>query len=278
MKSLTDIFNIAGKRILLTGAAGYLGQYMVKGLLGVGADLLLLSRSEKKLKGLQEECNSNYPNRVESFVVDNYNHDELRETLLTLTGLHGIDVLINNAYDVGQRTGFNTPSGSLANSTEEQWESSFDCTYWAVLTTQIIGNQMMERKAGSIINVASMYSLISPNPELYDGTGTLNPPTYSVSKAAICALTRYTASFWGSSGIRCNAILPGAFPNTDCVSENAVKPSGVFMKLLRKRERTSLQRLGDPRELIGLLIYLASDASSYMTGQSLVIDGGWTIR
>jgi gluconate 5-dehydrogenase len=120
-----------------------------------------------------------------------------------------------------------------------------------------------------------MYALVSPNPQLYEGTDSLNPPGYSASKAGLMAFTRYTAAFWGAYGIRANAILPGPFSNTEEDGPNSVKASDAFFE--RLKSRTCLRRVGVPSELVGSLIYLASDASSFVTGQALVVDGGWTI-
>ena len=120
-----------------------------------------------------------------------------------------------------------------------------------------------------------MYSIVSPDPRLYEGTDFFNPPTYSVNKAGLIALTRYTASFFGEYGIRCNAISPGPFSNTEEETDNSVDRDDPFIE--RLKDKTVLNRIGHPNDLIGLLIYLASDASSYMTGQNLIIDGGWTI-
>ena len=121
-----------------------------------------------------------------------------------------------------------------------------------------------------------MYAHVSPNPNLYKDTEFMNPPSYSVAKAGILAFTRYVASYWGKFGIRANTISPGPFSNTENQdSHNAVSDKSFFID--RLKENTSLKRIGHPTDLSGALIYLASNASSYMTGQALIIDGGWTI-
>ena len=135
---------------------------------------------------------------------------------------------------------------------------------------------MKRQGRGSIINVATMYAIVAPDPHLYEGTRFLNPPGYSAAKAGMLAFTRYVASFWGSSGVRANAILPGAFSNTEEASGNSVDPDDPF--ILRLSERTCVGRPGRPQELAGALLFLASDASSYVTGHALVVDGGWTTR
>jgi NAD(P)-dependent dehydrogenase (short-subunit alcohol dehydrogenase family) len=119
-----------------------------------------------------------------------------------------------------------------------------------------------------------MYAVVAPRPTLYEGTTFLNPPAYSASKAAMIAFTRYVASFWGRYGIRANAILPGPFSNTEDAGPNSVQAGDPFIEKLKAN--TCLGRIGRAGELAGALLFLASEASSYVTGQSIVVDGGWT--
>jgi NAD(P)-dependent dehydrogenase (short-subunit alcohol dehydrogenase family) len=187
-----------------------------------------------------------------------------------------IDILINNAHELGSATGFNVPEGSLENSTFDQWQRNLQGgVYWAVQTTQRLGIRMKAQHRGSIINIATMYASVAPRPQLYEGTTSLNPPGYSASKAALAAFTRYTASFWGPDGVRANCISPGPFSNTeDTAGQNSVAEDSPFVK--RLKGYTVLDRIGRPIELCGALLFLASDASTYVTGQNLNVDGGWT--
>ena len=122
---------------------------------------------------------------------------------------HHIDVLVNNAHELGPQTGFNIPEGSLEESSLDQWSRNMTAgVYWPLLAVQKVGGQMKAKRSGSIINIATMYALVAPRPSLYAGTNFLNPPGYSASKAAMVAFTRYIASFWGPHNIRANAILP----------------------------------------------------------------------
>ena len=146
--------------------------------------------------------------------------------------------------------------------------------FWPALTVQKLGPGMKARGRGSIINIATMYAMVAPDPRLYEGTTFLNPPGYSAAKAATLAFTRYVASFWGAYGVRSNAILPGPFSNTEDSGPNAVDASDTFLD--RLSARTCLRRPGRPEELAGALLFLASDASSYVTGHGLIVDGGWT--
>ena len=187
----------------------------------------------------------------------------------------GIDVLVNNAHELGPATGFNTPAGRLEESTLDQWMRNLTAgVYWPALAVQKLGPRMQQARAGSIVNIATMYAIVAPSPRLYEGKAALNPPAYSASKAALVAFTRYVASFWGSYGIRANAILPGPFSNTEDDGTNSVRDDEFLERL---RVRTCLGRVGRPEELAGALLFLASDASAFVTGHSLLVDGGWTV-
>jgi gluconate 5-dehydrogenase len=278
MTHLETVFNINGKTVLITGATGFFGRYMAKTFLSVGANVVLMARREETLMRDVAAYNNEFgEERAAGYVVDFYDHKKLELALHDIVGKHEIDIAVNNAYDLSEKTGFNTTEGALENTSYETWLHAFESgIYWAVLTTQIVGEQMKKRKAGSIINISSMYGgAVVPHPSLYEGKPFFNPPTYSVQKAGVVALTEYTASFWGQHGIRCNAIAPGPFSNTETTTGNSVDKSDPFLE--RLKSKTVLHRLGHPNDLQGALIYLGSDASSYMTGHTLVIDGGWTI-
>jgi len=276
MSALEKIFNINGKTVLVTGAGGFFGRYFCRTLLESGARVLMFGRSARTAANLQTLREEFGPDKVFAYKTDFYDLGDYGRSLKAAAKEFKIDALVNNAFDLSPKTGFNTTSGRFENSTYAQWKASFDSgIYWAVLATQLIGAGMRKRGCGSIINISSMYGLVSPSPELYAGTKFFNPPGYAVAKAGLLALTRYTASFWGKDGVRANAIAAGPFSNTESETSNSVKKDDPFLEKLKVR--TALGRTGHPRELAGALVYLASDASSYMTGQAIVVDGGWTM-
>lgn len=269
-------FDLSGKTVLLTGASGFFGRYISEAFLAAGGAVVMLGRSEK-LKEIEGNFVKKYGKaKVSAYQVDFYDLPKFKKVLHEVTRRHKIDILINNAFDFSTKTGFNAPDGRLEESTYEQWLAAFESgIYWAVLTTQIVGGQMMARKSGSIINISTMYAQVAPSPELYRGTTKFNPPSYGAVKAGLSALTRYTASFWAEYNIRANTISPGPFSNLETITANSVAAQDPFLS--RLRYRTLLGRTGHPRDLLGTLIFLASDASSYMTGQNIAIDGGWTV-
>jgi NAD(P)-dependent dehydrogenase (short-subunit alcohol dehydrogenase family) len=275
--SINRLFALETKTVVLTGASGFLGRVFAQALLANGARVVAMGRSDRILTEGKRWKDQYGADRVAVHQVDM--HDDA--TLRDLCGEIGakekaIDVLVNNAHEIGPQTGFNTPTGSLENSSLEQWQRNLASgVYWAANTTQILGLRMKSQGCGSIINVATMYSVVAPRPELYQGTTLQNPPGYSASKAALVAFTRYTASFWGRNGVRANCISPGPFSNTeDPGGYNSVTEDSPFVQ--RLKGYTVLNRIGRPIELCGALLFLASDASSYVTGQNILVDGGWT--
>jgi NAD(P)-dependent dehydrogenase (short-subunit alcohol dehydrogenase family) len=271
------MFSLEGKTAVLTGASGFLGRTFALALLANGARVVALGRSDRlkiEAEGWAKEFGEG---KISVRQIDMYDVSALNDLCKSIADSESsVDVLINNAHELGAATGFNVQEGSLENSTFDQWQRNLQGgVYWAVQTTQTLGLKMKEQGKGSIINIATMYATVAPRPQLYEGTASLNPPGYSASKAALAAFTRYTASFWGMDGVRANCISPGPFSNTeDTDGQNSVAEDSPFVR--RLKGYTVLNRIGRPIELCGALLFLASDASTYVTGQNLNIDGGWT--
>jgi NAD(P)-dependent dehydrogenase (short-subunit alcohol dehydrogenase family) len=272
----SSLFSLEGRTAVLTGASGFLGRTMATTLLANGARLVVLGRSDRLLEMADGWRRSHGSDRVAAHQVDMHDFHALRETLERIAREErSIDVLVNNAHELGPATGFNVPEGTLEGATLDQWQRNLaGGVYWPALAVQTLGTRMRDAGRGSIVNISTMYAQVAPNPRLYEGTTSMNPPAYSAAKAAMLAFTRYVASFWGPFGVRSNAILPGPFANTEEVGPNTVQDREFLARL---EERTCLRRTGRPDELSGALLFLASDASSFVTGHALVVDGGWTI-
>jgi len=154
--------------------------------------------------------------------------------------------------------------------TEKQWAKGIDGSINSVFRlSQIVLDHMVERGYGKIVNVSSMYGIVAPDVSIYEGNEFYNPVNYGVGKAGIIQFTKYIAAVYGRHGITCNAISPGPFPSL------SVQTNTEFIERLRKK--VPLGRIGNPNELKGVIALLASDASSYINGANICIDGGWTV-
>jgi gluconate 5-dehydrogenase len=270
------LFSLESRTVVLTGASGFLGRTMVRTLLANGARVVVLGRSDRLQTAAASWAQEFGDAAVAAHQVDMYDLDALARTFDRIAGEEArIDVLVNNAHELGPPTGFNTADGRLETATHDQWMRNLTGgVYWPALAVQKLGARMREARAGSIINVATMYAVVAPSPKLYEGKTALNPPGYSAAKAGLVAFTRYVASFWGEHGIRSNAILPGPFSNTEDAGPNSGQDREFLARLAT---RTCHGRVGRPAERAGALLFLASDASTFVTGHSLDVDGGWTI-
>lgn len=271
------MFSLEGKTAVLTGASGFLGRTFTEALLTNGARVVALGRSERLELETRIWADRFGIDRIRSVRIDMYDLPSFSASLEKIAADEGrVDILVNNAHDLSPQAGFNVPHGNLEEGSYDQWMRNLTGgVYWAALGIQKLGKRLIETHRGSIINISTMYAVVAPSPQLYAGTRFMNPPGYSASKAALLSFTRYVAAFWGQHGVRANAILPGPFSNTQDSGPNAVKPDDPFLE--RLKARTCLGRTGKPHELAGALLFLASDASSYMTGQGLLVDGGWTV-
>ena len=262
----SGLFGIRGRVAVITGAAGLLGIEHAEALAGCGADVVLCDRElapcEARAASLQE-MHGIRALGLACDVTQAAAWAELVENVVERLGR--IDILVNNAAATNdsRSVGYGAP---FVDYPLEAWEAVLGVNVTgSFLGCQAVGAHMLERGGGSIINVASLYGVVSPHHPIYAGTGVVQPVAYSVSKAAVLGLTRYLATLWAGRGVRVNAITPG----------------GVFRGhgepfLSRYNALSPIGRMADPHEMRGAVAYLASDASSYCTGHNLVVDGGWT--
>jgi NAD(P)-dependent dehydrogenase (short-subunit alcohol dehydrogenase family) len=260
-------FDLDGKVICLTGAGGYLGTAISEAVLAAGAQLIMVGRSRERLEALREHFGDARErcHPIAGDVTSATAIAGIRQSIADRFGaLHG---LVNNAYS-GR-------VGTLDAIEESDFEAATRYSLIAPFSMIRSMRPLMERafsqtsQSASVVNVASMYGSVSPDPSLYGDSGKNNPVHYGASKAGLVQMTRYLACHLGSSGIRVNSISPGPFPNT------AVDPGipGFYERLAAK---VPMGRVGKPPEVAGPVVFLLSDAASYINGVDLPIDGGWT--
>lgn len=257
-----NIFDLTGKTIIVTGGTGHLGKAMCEGLASMGANVAIASLDNNKISSFAEQLCEIYGGNHQGFKLDISNVSSIQESFNEIiTTFKKIDVLINNASY--------SSMGSIEESCDEDWYNGIDGTINAVYRcTKHLLPHMLENNKGNIINIASMYGVVSPNPAIYGDSKQNNPANYGAGKAAIIQFTKYIACHYGTRGIRANSISPGPFPKP------TVQQNGRFIKELENR--TALGRIGQPEEMKGVAIFLSSDASDYITGQNICVDGGWT--
>ncbi|MDP2652769.1 MAG: SDR family oxidoreductase [Candidatus Omnitrophota bacterium] len=266
----SSLFDLRNKTILCTGANGWLAGGMLEGLASHGARLILLD-SNPGVEKTAASLNKKFKVPAAGIAVDMFDRGEYLRTLQGIAKEARVDAVINNAFSFGSSNVETGREGDWESLSDLQWQTAFESgVLWAVQTIKPFLPSMRKKRGGSIINICSMYSLIAPNPKMYQGPWKkyLSQPTYTAVKTGLLGLTRYWASFLAPHGIRANAIAPGAF------SKPATAPA--FVKKLR--DVIPMGRIGKPQDLAGAAVFLASDASSYMTGQCLTVDGGWTVR
>jgi NAD(P)-dependent dehydrogenase (short-subunit alcohol dehydrogenase family) len=272
MENVKDLFDLNGRVAVITGGTGLLGQQHAEAIARAGgipvlADIRitgidLQSRESKERFGSQA-C------AIQTDITDPESVKKLLEAVLKKFGQ--VDILINNAANNPKMENkADVEFSRLEFFPIEQWEADLNVGLkGAFLCSQIIGSEMARRKQGVIVNVASDLAVIAPDQRLYRKPGLpedkqpVKPVTYSVVKTGLIGLTRYLATYWADSGIRVNAISPGGVYNN--------QPEDFVERLTRL---IPLGRMANANEYQAAILFLCSDASSYMTGNNLVIDGG----
>ena len=250
------------KIILITGAAGHLGSAICCQLAGAGAHVLINGRSAEKLHVLAETI-KNGGGRATPLVGDVTNDTDqeyIKEQLLRTFGR--LDGLVNNAY-----TG---AVGTIQSATRDQMRQSLEMSIVSPFSLiQRLIPLMKKSEAPSVVNVASMYGMVSPDGRIYGNSGYNNPPFYGAGKAGLIQLTRYLACHLATQNIRINAISPGPFPPQSIKADDPVFHAKLAAKV-------PMERIGLADEVGGAVQFLLSDAASYVTGVNIPIDGGWT--
>lgn len=270
-----DIFALTGRVVVITGGTGLLGQRHAEAVAAAGGIPVLADIRPEQLAATSEAIAERFGSRatvVRADVTDLGSVESLLQFVLRRFGR--VDVLINNAANNPKvaEAGSGEEFSRLESFTLAQWESDLAVGITgAFLCSQVIGSEMARRGRGVIVNVASDLALISPDQRLYRQEGIaedrqpVKPVSYPVVKSALLGLTHYLATYWAAAGVRVNAISPGGV--------YAGQPDEFVARL---SSLVPLGRMARVDEYEGAILFLCSDASSYMTGANLVVDGGRT--
>lgn len=260
-------FSLAGRTIVVTGGGGILGTRMVGALVAAGANVAVIERELEKSAAACTNLEGSKGKAI-PFAADIRNKASVEAAAAEIESQLGpVHGLVNNA--AAKSANFFEPFETFP---LDDWKEVMDVNLnGAFICAQVFGRDMAERAEGSIVNTLSIYGIVAPDQRIYEGSlyegQAINTPAiYSASKAGLWGLTRYLSSYWGHRNVRVNAITPG----------------GVFSGqndefVMRYSARVPLGRMADKDEMSGALVFLLSDAASYVTGQNVVVDGGLTV-
>ena len=265
MPTIEELFNLKEKVAIITGGAGHLGTAISEALAEAGANVVIASRNVDNCKALAKKLSQNYPKAI-GLKLDINSEESIFKLVEEVISKFGrLDILFNNAI-----------SGKSRKELEQMPVEEFESTLHGGLTSyfcmiKACVPHIKKIGKGSIVNIASMYGFIAPHFEIYrDKDEYFSPVNYHACKGGVVQMTRYMASYFAKDNIRVNTISPGPFPGPQIIQE-----SPWFEEELA--HQNPMNRIGKPWELKGAALFLASDASTYITGHNLVVDGGWTI-
>jgi len=251
---IPELFRLDNRVAIVTGASSGLGDRFARVLHAAGASVVVAARRADRLQALTDDL----PGAL-AVTCDVANDDDLSRLVDRTIDAHGrIDVLVNNA-------GMGTPMPA-EDEPMDFFRQVVDVNLNGLFAlSQLVGRHMIAQRSGSIVNIASILGLVASAP--------IKQASYTASKGAVVNLTRELAVQWARKGVRVNAIAPGWFPSEMTVEMFEEGPSADYLK-----RNAPMGRGGEPHELDGALLFLAADASSYVTGQTLAVDGGWIAR
>lgn len=260
-RSIQQLFDLSGKVAIVTGAAGWLGSAMSRALAEAGATLVVTSRHADQAEAFAATLPGKGHVGIGFEQGETHTIPGFVNTVVQRMGQ--IDILVNNAY------GGTGPSIDTA--TAEDFDRAYHTgvTAYFLLAREVVNHVRQRQGSGSIINIGSMYGVVASYPDAYTGLPTNSPPNYHGLKGGIVHLTRHLAVYWAKDNIRVNCISPGPFPK-----QTTIDALPEFIE--RLDSKVPMGRMGRPEELKGLVVLLASEAGSYINGQNILVDGGWT--
>lgn len=266
------MFSLDSKVVIITGAAGLLGRQHACAVASAGGIPILLDINSEKIEELEKDLLSEYASRACGYSIDITNELEIKRGCELIIKKFGrIDGLINNAANNPKVESGNESFTRLENFDRSSWEADLNVGLTGAFLCAKHFGLAISRQGGSILNVSSDLGLVAPDQRLYrqsgleDNAQPVKPISYSVVKAGLLGLTRYIATYWADKGVRCNALCPGGVENGQ---------STEFIEAVNLR--IPMGRMARPDDYMGAVVFLLSEASSYMNGSVLVIDGGRT--
>jgi NAD(P)-dependent dehydrogenase (short-subunit alcohol dehydrogenase family) len=258
--TVQELFDLTGKVALITGGAGHLGSALSRALAEAGASVVLTSRDASRARAAAEALPVQGSAKHHGIALDHMDPAGLERGFAEALALAGkIDVLVNNGHEA-------QPSDWTTVTAEQFTRQLANATGYFLLARLVRDQAVRQGIPASIILIGSMYGQVASYPDAYEGICPASPVAYHTLKGGILHLTRHLAAYWARDGVRVNCLSPGPFPG-----EKA--PPAMVDRLCTK---LPMKRMGRPHELKGAIVFLAADASSFMTGQNLTIDGGWT--
>jgi len=258
---MRNLFDLSGSVAVVTGGAGLIGSSLCEALADYGATVVLVDIDEAAAKTVADSIDG----EVVVKIVDTTSQSAVEALFENIVDSFGsVDTLVNAAYPRNENYGQQYEEVSVAD-----WEENIALNLNSYYLTCHTAAEVMKQQdsGGSIINLGSIYGVQAPDFDIYNGTDLTSPVEYAAIKGAILNFTRYLASYLGKDGIRANVLSPGGvFDNQDA------------QFVTQYESKTPLSRMAAPEDFKGAIVYLASDSSSYMTGQNIIIDGGWTIK
>ncbi len=258
--TIHELFDLTGKTALISGAGGWLGSAMSRALAEAGANVIATSRDASRAAAVAATLPTTGNNAHFGVALDHLDEMSIEsgfEAALACTGR--IDILINNGHEAN--------ASDLKSVTAAEFNRAFENATGYFLLARRVHDHAVSRGGGaSIVLIGSMYGVVGSYPDAYEGLISASPVAYHALKGGIVHMTRHLAVYWAKDGVRVNCLSPGPFPGP------AANP-GMVERLITK---SPMARAGRPDELKGAVVFLASEASSYMTGQNLLVDGGWT--
>lgn len=254
------LFDLSGKTAIVTGGTGHLGESICHALAEAGASVIVTSRDERRAEATAKTLSRSGTARHGGVQLDQLSADSIESCFgYAVKEWGNIDILINNAH--------HHTTADLTNCTFEDFNHQLSNATGYFLLARRLRDHVVERRAGaSIVMIGSMYGLVGSYPDIYEGVCAASPVAYHALKGGVLQLTRHLAVYWAPDGVRVNALSPGPFPGISAADELRT----------RLNDRSPMHRTGSPHEIKGAVVFLASDASSYVTGHNLVVDGGWT--